>query len=355
MMLKSFQMMSSVLAARLFSAAKSDQFRTIRTLAAPLVRTRKPKLDEETRTVDKASKELKQKYERTFKLLKSTKVTNKLFLVEGKTLLKEALHSDNIKIHKIFYAGSILSPQWIKDVQTLLTAKKPNSARQLIQVTDKLLNSWSDVKTSQGVIAFAEAKDPESIKTTTAALPLTVLLDNVREPGNMGTIIRTAACIGCERILLSKGCVQPWSAKVVRSSMGGIFQLPVYQGLSQADIKGVLMKADTTVLIADFKDSSDSIQTIEYTELDQQAAVYSNVVLIIGNEATGISSQLNQLVAELPNQHRSVLRVKIPLSNRMESLNVGIAFGVLGYEVRRLLLLNSASNASITNHTRSLP
>lgn len=134
---------------------------------------------------------------------------------------------------------------------------------------------------------------------------------------------------------------------MVRSSMGGIFKLPVYQGLSLPDIQGILQKSDV-ILIADSKESAisaDSIKSLDYTDLDLTA--HSNVVLIIGNEATGISSGLAHVLAGLGKPQQSILRVKIPLANGTESLNCSIACGILGYEIRRQLLLAS-------NHARQM-
>ena len=67
-------------------------------------------------------------------------------------MLNEALQSENIKVHKIFYAGNKLAPEWVQEVKTALTTKGKAGSKPMFRVTDKLLNTWSDVKTSQGVI-----------------------------------------------------------------------------------------------------------------------------------------------------------------------------------------------------------
>jgi len=157
----------------------------------------------------------------------------------------------------------------------------------------------------------------------------------------MGTMIRTAAAVGFEKILLTKGSVNPWNPKVLRAAMGAHFSVPIYSRLNFDQIVHFL-KQSSHVLVADSQ--QDRINSVDYTNLAnilpniQAKSGGLNLTLIMSNETRGISDELLEIEHELNKQHKhKLLRVNIPLSNQVESLNCSIAFAILSYELRRLL------------------
>jgi tRNA G18 (ribose-2'-O)-methylase SpoU len=180
--------------------------------------------------------------------------------------------------------------------------------------------------------AIAKMPSPGECKIErTLKLPFLLVLDQIRDPGNMGTIIRTAAAVGCDKILITKGCVDIWDPKVIRSAMGAHFRIPILNNLSYEQILSYL-PIDTKILFADNNKSLDRKIT-DYSDLHE---IKPHATLIIGNETLGISTKINSLIASMIKDR---IFVNIPLENGVESLNASIAFSVLSYEIRKQLLL----------------
>lgn len=245
--------------------------------------------------------------------------TSNLLLIEGKILLKEALKTKCVQIEKIFNTED--QNDWLLD-----NMAQSQNQQQHHEISHGLMDSISGVKTSQGVLAFARYK-PENLDLKDS-LPFTVILDRVKDPGNMGAVIRTAAGVGCDLVLVTKGSVNPWSPKVLRSAMGGHFHVNVRDRVGYEEIKEKYLSKSTRILLADAKESKTSI---DYGDLTFNRE--DRVTLVVGNEATGISDYFFEMTKEMD----GVCSVKVPLAKSVESLNCSIAFAVIAYEIRRLL------------------
>jgi tRNA G18 (ribose-2'-O)-methylase SpoU len=175
------------------------------------------------------------------------------------------------------------------------------------------------------------------------ALPFTVICDNIREPGNLGTILRICAAVGCDRVILTKGCVNLWDSKVLRGAVGAHFKLRISKDFEWDQIEEAIAE-DANFFIADNKIVSDSdeggrdlaevleqIPVFPYHGLDFNAS--KHVVLIVGGETHGISRSSYELALK-----SNGARVNIPLSNDVDSLNVGAALGVIAFEVKKQLV-----------------
>lgn len=132
------------------------------------------------------------------------------------------------------------------------------------------------------------------------------LVDEVRDPGNLGAIIRTAAALGAGAVFLSKGSADATSPKVVRGSMGAVFRIPFFEGLDLAE-KVAELKGEGYEVYA-----ADSHQGVDYRELDPSA----KTAFVVGNEARGVGVEGSEYV-------------RIPMAGGVESLNVAVALGVL--------------------------
>ena len=217
-----------------------------------------------------------------------------MFLVEGRKMAVECQNSD-FEIDRVFvsesYAGDL-----------------PFDERKIVRVSDDVLRFLSDEKTPQGILC--RVKIPTRALTEPKGKCL--LLDGVADPGNVGTIIRTANAAGYEEVYLTEDCADPYSPKSVRASMSGVFFTKIYRA-NRAEILSVL--ADTPVILADMGGAN----------------VFSfcppaRFVLAIGNEANGISDEVAKAATHT---------VKIPMQATQESLNAAISAGIIMYVLNR--------------------
>ncbi|XP_053131392.1 rRNA methyltransferase 3, mitochondrial isoform X2 [Hemicordylus capensis] len=171
-------------------------------------------------------------------------------LLEGKRLILDALEAGAVP-QTLFFST--------QDHLKELPAAKLKGAT-LVRVKFEEIKTWSDVVAPQGVIGIFSRPDhskmtyPEIQKKH--ALPLSLICDNVRDPGNLGTILRSAAGAGCKRVLLVKGCVDAWEPKVLRAGMGAHFRLPILSNLEWPVVPNYLLP-DTCVHVADSSGSAE--------------------------------------------------------------------------------------------------
>ncbi len=193
--------------------------------------------------------------------------------------------------------------------QTLVTKLQDAGLVEVSQITPEIMAELSDTETPQGILAVLK-RNPLPIPIKPDFL---IIADNLRDPGNMGTILRTAEAAGANAVLLSPGTVDAFSPKVVRAGMGAHFHLPIYHQ-SWDDIHKAL--SNLPVFLAD---SSGGIPLWQ-TDFRQPCA------LLIGGEAFG-ASQKGETIA--------THRITIPMRGRAESLNAAVASGILMSEVLR--------------------
>jgi TrmH family RNA methyltransferase len=183
-------------------------------------------------------------------------------------------------------------------------------------VTDGVLKETSDTLTPQGIMAIVK-KPVYDLKTIiTAADANLVLLEDIRDPGNLGTILRTAEGAGVTGIILSKSSVDMYNPKVIRSTMGAIYRMPFVYA---EDFKETLtlIKNNNISIYAAHLDAGFFYDEVNYLE---------KCAILIGNEANGLSNE----IAGMSDQY-----IKIPMTGKVESLNAAIAAAILMYEVYR--------------------
>lgn len=233
-------------------------------------------------------------------LQKKNRIKNKLYTVEGIKSVKDACMA-KADIQMIFISDDF--SEFCSDFDEY----------SCYIVTRTIFDSLCDTQTPQGVLAVISM---HYRKLEYQKEKMYICCDEVKDPGNLGTIIRTADAAGFGGVLLSCGCADLYSPKTVRSSMGSFFHIPVYENITPEDIKK--MKSDGFQLYC----GALSEDTVDYTEADY----LSPFVICVGNEANGISSEMLELADKT---------VKIPISGGAESLNVGIASAILMYEAVR--------------------
>ena len=233
--------------------------------------------------------------------LKAKKERDKtgLFILEGKRLVDEIPNSWEIKY--LLKAESYSEDINFENVYT---------------VKDSLFEKISETVNPQGILAVCHIKEFDVTNVDYSNSPFFVVLENVTDPGNMGTLIRTADAAGADGIFLSKGCVDIYNPKVIRATMGSIFHLPIYRNLNLMDSMEDFKNNNVKTLAAHLKGTSTPYK------VDMTTAC----AVIIGNEANGLSDEISEMASDL---------VKIPMPGKAESMNAGIAGGILIYEAVR--------------------
>src|SRR6266581_4840010 len=246
-----------------------------------------------------------------------------LFLMEGPHLL-EALLDAEIMPREVYYQPELL--QRTAKGRSLLARLIHASSlpdEQLIEVSERVIKSLGDVQTSQGGVSVLgmDAFQPELIRArrAVASRPALLIPDGMADPGNMGTILRTALAADVDEVLLTPDCADCYNPKVVRAAAGAHIALPVAIDLTWDAISERIdlhCAGEKRVLVA------GAGSTHLYYEQDLRRPF----ALIIGNEAHGPSQEARQL---------ATLSLAIPLANGVESLNAAMAAGIVLYEAVR--------------------
>lgn len=230
------------------------------------------------------------------------------FVVEGVRLAEEALSHSLILPHMV-----VTSPNLSVRGKTLLQQKVMGST-ELIEIPEDVMDRLSDTETAQGVLLVL----PQKIEPLPQHSNLVVILDQVRDPGNMGTILRSAAAAGVGAVFTAPGSVDPFNPKVVRAGMGAHFHMPIIQADWQLIKK--YCKEDQTPPLDVFLAEAENGESMWYMNL------VSPLALIIGSEARGSGAEAQNLADK---------RICIPMPGKFESLNAGVAASLLLYEVIR--------------------
>ena len=241
--------------------------------------------------------------------LKEKKYRNEYneFVIEGIKIVKEAIE-EKAKIKNIIISESAINTELFEK-----NLKEELKISDFILVPDNIFKILSDVENPQGVIAIIE-KDVSDADLDFSQ-ELILVLQDVQDPGNLGTIIRTADSVGLTQILVTKGTADCYNPKVIRSTMGAIFRVKIIE------------TANLSEKIKELKDNNFKIVT---TSLQTDKSIYeinlNKSAIIIGNEANGVSEQIQNLAD---------IKAIIPMKGKTESLNVSVATGVILFEYLR--------------------
>lgn len=219
------------------------------------------------------------------------------FLVDGEKLVNEVVCGAG-EVDKIFIDSTKLS-----HFDYILN----NFSGKVVVVTSKVMASISENNTPQGIIAEVFMRETPEFKPEKNE-PI-LILDRIQDPGNMGTIIRTATATGINTVVLID-CTDPFSPKVIRSSSGGVFYLDIFR-LSQEEIANFCKNNGVELLVADMAG-----ENVFKSEIKNR-----NFALVIGNEGQGVSEYFKQ----------NGRIISLPMKPLMESLNAGVSASVLMY------------------------
>ena len=240
-------------------------------------------------------------------LLKKSKERKekKAFVIEGRKMFEE-ICQDKTKVIKAYFAESYVNAGYAEEAMKEVPYEI---------VADSVFNSMAETVTPQGVLAIVRM--PEySLEDMISDAGTLVLLENLRDPGNLGTIIRTAEAAGVSGVILSKESVDIYNPKVIRSTMGAVYRVPF---LYVDDFLALLqdLRAREMRLLAAHLKGKKTLDKADYS---------GKVGILIGNEANGLSEEASELANE---------KVLIPMAGSVESLNAAVAAALLMYEAFR--------------------
>lgn len=239
------------------------------------------------------------------KIIGTSKLHNKKYrykeektLIEGITLIEEALNM-GIVFEEIFYIDSIRD---VNGGEELLEKIKGFST----EVSHSVYKKLSNVKNPQGVIGIIkfQLKDINEISLKGNY----IMSDEIQDPGNLGTIIRSIDAFNSDGLIINSGTVDPFSPRAIRASMGSVFRVPIYLLEDNSQLEELKIKG-FKIIITDLNASKD---------LDE--INFDSSIIVLGNEANGVSEDIREITNE---------KIKINMTGKAESLNVAIAGSII--------------------------
>ncbi|MDO4166585.1 MAG: RNA methyltransferase [Eubacteriales bacterium] len=229
------------------------------------------------------------------------------FVVEGIKMVQEAAYHG--KLQKMY-----ISEGKYQEISQILSALVNTYEYEI--VSDQVLKQISETVTPQGILGTVTLPTYDMENILQQEKHRFLLLDDLRDPGNLGTVMRTAEGAGMSGVLLSKGSVDLFNPKVVRSTMGAIFRVPYCYVEDLAEVARQIRNMGYEVYGTAMEGS------VAYDEPDYTAGA----AVVIGNEANGISETVFQSVTK---------RIRIPMEGQLESLNAAISAAIVMYEMQR--------------------
>lgn len=234
------------------------------------------------------------------------------FLIEGWRFVEEALNSA-APVETVIFGAAARDDARYKRISDLAAGRDI----PVLHMADHVLEAVMETQHPQGVAALVRQWDPDLTEVFRQSTnPLLLVVDGVRDPGNLGTVIRTADAAGVTAVALLTGTADLFNGKTLRSTMGSVFHLPVQKDVTVQEIRKLLAEHGLPLLAADIS-GGKTVYELSMT---------GPLAIAVGSEAAGLSEELKQVAAEL---------VSIPMPGRAESLNVSVAAGVLLFEAVR--------------------
>ncbi len=232
------------------------------------------------------------------------------FAIEGARLCGDALQS-GVPIRAVLYTAAARTT-YAAVVELLVAA-----AEQAMEITPELARYMGDTTHPQGVFCIGKSLDNWRSLDTIDIMGSYGALEDMQDPGNLGTVIRTAEALGLAGLLLSDGCCDIYNQKVLRSSMGGVFRLPLWQVGNMAQAVASLQKQGMTAFACVVDSDATPVPA---------ADMGAGSIAVIGNEGNGLRAETIAACAH---------RVTIPMAGRAESLNASMAAGIVLWEMTR--------------------
>ncbi|MGM0501414.1 MAG: TrmH family RNA methyltransferase [Bacillota bacterium] len=232
------------------------------------------------------------------------------FVLEGVRLIEEAIQ-EGASLEQVFYSDYLLRNERGEELLKNLEEQEIS----FYHIPDDLLQQVADTVSPQGILAVVDKINYNLEQVLLGQGKLILLVDQIQDPGNLGTIIRTADAAGVDAVITTKGTVSLYNQKTIRATMGSLFRTPIAK-ISDLDKFKDVIKKDFNVVVADVAGEQYHFE-IDYLP---------STIIIVGNEGQGPREELIDLADQI---------IKIPLRGGAESLNVAMATSVITYEAVR--------------------
>lgn len=236
---------------------------------------------------------------------KKYRILRKQFIVEGFRFVSEALQSE-FQVSIVIVSESQRSRYEKFQIDEMI-----KSDTKVYYVNEKLFNTICSTESPQGILAVVTNKQIKLEDVT----GFYVLVDGVQDPGNLGTIIRSADASGALGVILLKGTVDAFNEKALRATMGSIFHLPVVEFKDLHELKNLMTSGFKLI-----------VSSLEGENNFYEESLQGKIIIAVGNEGSGVSKEIHELADK---------RVKIPMPGKAESLNVAIAGSIMMFEYVR--------------------
>lgn len=238
------------------------------------------------------------------------------YVIEGVRMFLEAPAD---AITEVYVSETFLKRAGVKGSQEeacMQRVKMPHA--EVLDVSDDVFRKLSDTVNPQGILAVMRMTEtvPEQMLAGKRA-PLFMILENLQDPGNLGTVLRTAEGAGCDGIILSRDCVDLYNPKVIRSTMGAIFRVPFFYTDNLTETMGKLKEKGVCIYAAALEERAAAYDTYSYKEA---------TAFLVGNEGNGLTQEAIDAAGKT---------CYIPMEGKVESLNASVAAAILMYEAYR--------------------
>lgn len=233
-----------------------------------------------------------------------------LFAIEGARLCGDALAS-GLTLTAVLYTVEA-KQTYAETVDALIAA-----AGEAVEITPELARSMADTAHPQGVFCVAKSLDIQLSLDTIDNMGRYGVLEDIQDPGNLGTMIRTAEAFGLNGLVLSQGCCDVYNPKVLRASMGGVFRLPIAVAEDLPAAIAALQERGMTALACVVDADAEPLHRVQKK---------AGTLCVIGNEGNGLTDATVAVCKK---------RVTIPMAGRAESLNASMAAGIVMWEMTR--------------------
>ena len=231
-----------------------------------------------------------------------------VFIVEGPKMFREAPKD---RIEKAYFSESFYEKH-----KEALTKRIQSEKLEYEILDDHVFKTASDTQTPQGVLCIVRQQESSLESLLNAEKPLLLLLENLQDPGNLGTILRTAEGAGVTGVILNKGCVDLYNPKTIRSTMGSVYRVPTLYTEDLCQTVETLKQHGIRSYAAHLKGAN----------FYDQENYQGGTAFLIGNEGNGLTEELTEKADTL---------IRIPMEGQLESLNAGVASAILMYEAYR--------------------
>ncbi len=235
--------------------------------------------------------------------------------VEGPRLLEEVLDVNASGPNDVDFIHAVLVSRSATEKFPKLLGQLPAGA-EVAQVSDRLFQQVAQTQSPQGIAAFVELRSHDLDATLAGSDVLLLVACGLQDPGNLGTMIRSAQALGATALITIEATVSPFNPKAVRSSAGAIFRLPLFRNLEAGGLFERLRAVGIRIVAADRRSPSSLAQ----------ADLRGSVAFLIGQEASGLAPEISR---------EASLRLSIPVRPGTDSVNAAVAAGIFLYEAAR--------------------